>query len=138
MYRVRLFFGMVLTGMWLTAGMTARAAAHDEVQNVVQLQLEAFRKNDFNTAYGFAHSGIKRQFTVPQFEQMVRGGFPAMLKPGAAEFAEVRKEGEIAEVQVILTDEKGSRIGFQYLLEKDNGSWRIVGVVPIEIPEVLV
>ena len=120
------------------AGTNARAEAEEELRNVVNLQLEAFRKNDFQTAYGFAHSGIKEQFTPAQFEQMVRGGFPEMLQPGAVKFAEIRDDGVNAGLRVTLIDGKGKRSDFQYLLEKDEGKWRIVGVVPIEVPDVLV
>ena len=120
------------------AGSSARAAAEEELRDVVSLQLEAFRKNDFQAAYGFAHSGIKEQFTPAQFEQMVRGGFPEMLQPGAVNFGEIRDDGVNAGLRVTLADENGKRSDFQYLLEKEGGKWRIVGVVPIEVPEVLV
>lgn len=143
MHHFRSFFYLTLIGMALIAGGNAQAAekaapAKALVRSVVQSQLDAFRKNDFKTAYGFAHTGVKEQFTQAQFEQMVRGGFPAMVIPGNVAFFEVQEDGANAEVQVTLTDEKGNNSGFRYLLEKDNGNWRIAAVIRIEIPEVLV
>ena len=134
---------LAIIGMWLGAGINAQAAekeapAKAEVRNVIQSQLEAFRKNDFKTAYSFAHSGVKGQFTQAQFEQMVRGGFSSMIMPGAVDFGEVHEDGLSAEIQVILIDKKGNRSGFQYLLEKDNGKWCISAVIPIELPKLLV
>jgi hypothetical protein len=136
-------FRLTIIGMWLVAGVNAHAAgkeaaAKDEVRTVIRSQLDAFRKNDFKTAYGFAHSGVKEQFTPLQFEQMVRGGFASMLEPGAMAFSEVQENEAGAEIQLILTDQKGNRSGFQYILEKESGKWRIAAVIPIELPALLV
>lgn len=120
-----------LVVLWLPCTGNAQAVV-PEINGVIQQQLEAFRKNDFKTAYGFAHSGIKGQFALPDFERMVRGGFPQMLQPGAVGFGETRKEGGNAAVQVILTGEDGSRSAYLYLLEKEEGEWRITGAVPLE------
>jgi len=121
----------LLVVLWLPCTANAEAVV-PKINGVIQQQLEAFRKNDFKTAYGFAHSGIKGQFALPDFERMVRGGFPQMLQPGAVEFGEIRNEGGNAAVQATLTGEDGSRSAYLYLLEMEGGEWRITGVVPLE------
>ena len=136
------FFSLTIIGVWLV-GTPAGAAEKDAAPNaavrkVIQSQLDAFGKNDFKAAYGFAHSGVKGQFTQLQFEQMVRGNFAQMLKPKEVFIGGADGDGAGAEVQVILTDEKGKRSGFQYHLEKENGEWRISAVIPIELVEPLV
>ncbi len=137
------FFSLAVIGMWLVVGTPALAAEKDAaadaaVRKVIRSQLDAFGKNDFKTAYGFAHSGIKGQFTRLQFEQMVRGSFPQMLNPKDVFIGGTDGDEKGAEAQVILTDEKGNRSGFQYHLEKENGEWRITAVIPIELVEPLV
>ena len=39
-------------------------------------QLEAFRQDDFTTAYTFASVSVRQMFDRAGFEQMVRGGYP--------------------------------------------------------------
>lgn len=74
--------GILFAGVVSGQGVGKDGPAEADVRDVVQSQLDAFRNNDFKTAYGFAHSGIRRQFGEAQFEEMVRGGFPSMLLPG--------------------------------------------------------
>src|SRR5207302_7742978 len=42
----------------------------------VMRQLDAFRRNDYDTAYGFASAEIHRLFDRAAFEQMVKSGYP--------------------------------------------------------------
>jgi hypothetical protein len=115
-------------------GMSAEAKdEEDAMKGVIGAQIEAFRKNDFKTAYGFAHSGVKAQFTQADFEKMVRGGFAPMMKPGAAEFALAVVEGREAAVDLTLTAEDGTKTSYRYFLEKEDEAWRITAVVPVEI-----
>lgn len=104
-----------------------------EIQQVIQQQLDAFRQNDFKTAYGFAHSGVKVQFTQLDFEKMVRAGFPTMLNPGEIGFGASHEDGAKAAAQVILSGKNGKSAAYQYLLGKEDGSWRISAVIPVEL-----
>lgn len=136
------FLRLAIVGMWFAVGINVHGAgkgigANAEVRGVIQSQLEAFRKNDFKAAYGLAHPGVKGQFTPFDFEQMVRKGFPQMLKPGTVAFSDLHENEAGSEIQAIITDEKGRRSGFRYILIKDDGNWRIAAVVPIELPDVL-
>ena len=49
----------------------AKAAAEPVVK-----QLEAFRRDDYDTAYTFASDEIRSQFDRRSFEAMVRRGYP--------------------------------------------------------------
>lgn len=113
--------------------MDARAGVEeDAVNGVIRQQLEAFRKNDFEAAYGFAFSGIREQLTRAEFEAMVRVGFAAMVKPGLVEFGGTEVVEGNAMVRLQLTAEDGTTSAYQYSLEKEKGGWRIAGVIPIE------
>lgn len=124
------FLGIV--AFWL-GGTNAKAGEEDAVNRVIQQQLEAFRKNDFGTAYGFALSGIRKQFTQAEFEKMVRGNFAPMVKPGVVEFGGTKIAEGKAAVQLTLTAADGTKSAYRYFLEKENGEWHIAAVVPIEI-----
>lgn len=133
MQSVSLFFSLLVFIVFSSLSTVSKAAEKDEVMDVVTKQLDAFKDNDFKIAYSFAHSGIKEQFTLPVFEQMVRGHFPSMLKKGAVVFGELEKDEETASIQVTLTAKDGESSAYQYILEKDAGVWRISAVIPLEI-----
>ena len=107
----------------------------EQVRQVIGQQLDAFRKSDFQTAFGFAHQGLKAQMTQAQFEQMVRGDFSIMLAPGDTVFGEVKEDGNRAAANVLLRSKDGELSAFQYILEKDAGAWRITAVIPLELEE---
>ncbi len=111
----------------------AEAKDDGALGEVAAQQLDAFRKNNFAAAYDFAHSGIKAQFTQAEFEKMVRAGFGAMLKPGEAKFGRELIDGDGGSVDLTLSGKDGEVSAYRYLLEKENGVWRITAVVPIEV-----
>lgn len=129
------FFSAFILGLVVIClgGAHAKAGEEDAVNGVIRQQLGAFRKNDFGNAYGFAVSGIREQFTQAEFEKMVRGNFAPMVKPGAVELGGTKVVEGNASVQLTLTAEDGTKSAYQYLLEKENGEWRIAAVIPIEI-----
>ncbi len=110
----------------------------EDVRIVIESQLDAFAKKDFETAYSFAHSGIKAQFTQADFELMVRGSFGVMLDPARKVFEKINRSETGAEAEVVLTDKNGTRTGYRYLLEMDGGKWRISGVIPFKPVDALV
>src|SRR6185295_11570973 len=61
----------------------------------VMKQLEAFRRDDFDTAFTFASSTIRAQFDRPSFETMVRRGYPEIARStfGAVVKTELPAEG---------------------------------------------
>jgi len=102
----------------------------DEVQAVVQAQLAALQKGDFETAYGFAARGIRRQFDEQLFALMIRRGYPALLRPGTTDLGVVRDDEEgSAQILVTLTDRQNRSTVWRYLLEHEAAGWRISGVV---------
>src|SRR5688572_1483838 len=58
----------------------------DEVAagRVVMQQLDAFRRDDFETAFTFASRMIHDLFDRARFEEMVRGGYPEIARSVSA------------------------------------------------------
>src|ERR1043166_4179362 len=52
----------------------------DEAGRVVMQQLEAFRRDDFQAAFGFASRTIHDMFDPARFEAMVRAGSPEIAR----------------------------------------------------------
>jgi hypothetical protein len=101
----------------------AKAAAEPVVR-----QLEAFRRDDFDTAYTFASEDIQLQFDRLRFEIMVRSGYPEIARSTGATVTgtDVRPEG-VAYVSVMIQGANGQTIEALYELVWQNG-WKINGV----------
>ncbi len=102
----------------------------DEVRAVVESQLAALRKGDFEMAYGFAANGIKRQFGVRVFGLMLRRGYAPLLRHSHADLGIVRDDGDgVAQVAVTVTDNLNRSTAYRYWLVREGDVWRISGVV---------
>src|SRR5258708_4117385 len=84
-------------------------------------QLEAFRRDDFDTAFTFASSTIRAQFDRSSFETMVRRGYPEIARStfGAVVKTELPAEG-LAYVTVKIRPSNGQSVEALYEL-----TWRI-------------
>ena len=103
--------------------------APKEAAEPVMKQLEAFRKGDFDTAYTFASEEIKEQFSRPDFERMVRTGYPEIAQSTFASVAAsaVGPDGH-AYLSVKIRGANGNSIEAVYELVLENGRWKINGV----------
>ncbi len=101
----------------------AKAAADPVVK-----QLEAFRRDDYDTAYAFASEEIRTQFDRRGFETMVRRGYPEIASSTFALVTktELRSEG-LAYVTIKIRGTNGQAIEGLYELVWQNG-WKINGV----------
>jgi len=97
---------------------------------VVMQQLEAFRRDDFSTAYTFASVTIRAMFDPTHFEQMVRGGYPEIAHSASATIAGSRR-GDAGEIYLLvrIVGDNGQAIAAVYELVSENGGWRINSVV---------
>jgi hypothetical protein len=103
---------------------SAKAAAEPVMQ-----QLEAFRRDDYDTAYTFASQDIQLQFDRQRFEIMVRMGYPEIARStGADVTATELQPGGVAYVAVRVRGANGQTIDALYELVWQ-GAWRINAVV---------
>ena len=107
----------------------AQTPAPNEASEPVMKQLEAFRRDDFDTAYTFASSEIKEQFDRPAFEHMVKTGYPEIARSTFATVAAstVAPNGH-AYLQIKIRGANGNSIEAIYELVLENGQWKINGV----------
>lgn len=104
-------------------------AVRNELIEVIQSQLAAFRKNDYPKAYKYAAANIREQVPLPAFERMVRTGFPVMARSSSAEFGVILDNGSAALVNVSIVSKSGRLIRYQYSLRHELAGWRINGVM---------
>jgi uncharacterized protein DUF4864 len=107
---------------------TAKPAPTEATEPVIK-QLEAFRRGDFDTAYTFASSEIKEQFSRPAFEQMVRTGYPEIAYSTFATIADsaVAPNGNVY-LSVKIRGANGNSVEAFYELVLESGQWKINGV----------
>ncbi len=99
------------------------------IRDVIKGQLDAFRRDDGDAAFGYASPMIQGMFGQPGvFMEMVRQGYPPVYRPRVFDFREiVELNGEIAQkVHVIGPD--GRPVTAVYpMTQLPDGSWRING-----------
>ncbi len=106
-------------------------AVRNELIQVIQGQLIAFRKNDYPKAYYYAAAAIRDQVPLPAFERMVRTGFPIIARSSSAEFGVILDNGREAVVNVGIIGESGRAIHYRYFLRQERTGWKITGVVRV-------
>lgn len=107
------------------------------VRAVIQAQINAFKKDDAETAYSFAAPGIQQMFGSPEvFIGMVKNGYGPIYRPLRIEFGKASRaaDGVMQIVKIVGLD--GKKILAYYLMQRQgDGSWKIAGVQTEDAPE---
>lgn len=106
------------------------AGALGEAGQIALRQLDAFRHDDFDAAYGFASTDIRQMFDRQAFEHMVRDGYPEIARSVSGVVTDGRVEpGRHAWLTLTIQGADGRTVQAVYELVWENGQWRINGVV---------
>ncbi|WP_171101111.1 DUF4864 domain-containing protein [Ruegeria sp. HKCCD7255] len=120
----------LLLAVFLSAGLTSAALAQsDEIEANIAAQIQAFKADDFATAFTFASPNIQRLFQTPEnFGAMVRNGYPMVWRPADVRFLELREISGTLWQKVMITDGSGQVHLLDYqMIQRENG-WKINGV----------
>ncbi len=102
------------------------------VQDIIKHQIDAFRKDDGETAYSFAAPGIRSIYPEPgRFMEMVKSHYAPIYRPGNLTFGRnvSEDEGRLVVQELLITDREGKSWQAVYVLARqDDGSYRITGV----------
>jgi hypothetical protein len=99
------------------------------VRDVIEAQLDAFRRDDAQRAFSLAAPTIRSQFgTAENFMEMVRSSYAVVYRPSSVKF----ETFEIIDDQVVqpvhLADADGQAwLAFYVMQRQPNGDWRIAG-----------
>ena len=106
------------------------------VRQVIQAQLEAFRRDDAARAFSYAAPGIRDTFGTPEkFMAMVREQYAVVYRPRSVSFEEPLMAGGDLVQPVRLTDGYGHAWMAIYPMAKQpDGSWRINGCHLARLP----
>jgi hypothetical protein len=104
--------------------------ALEEALEPVLKQLEALRRDDYDTAYTFASASIQEMFDRAAFERMVKGGYPEIARSSSAHVVESRvgPDGHVY-LRLKIRGSNGNSIEAVYDVIWEGGRFRINGVV---------
>ena len=108
------------------------------IRQVIQSQLDAFKRDDGAAAYAFASPLIQQKFgTAEHFMTMVRTAYPAVYRPKAVEFRELASSDDLGVMQkVFFVGPDGAGVLAFYQMERQpDGSWKISGCFVTTAPD---
>ncbi|MEQ9332913.1 DUF4864 domain-containing protein [Thalassobaculum sp.] len=136
-------FAVSLALCWLllalAGSLTAAARADDgaDFQAVISAQVEAFRRDDWTAAFGFASPGVRAQFgSVERFRQMVLDGYRPVARPRVFEYEPATVVDGRPTQPVFVVGPDGIAHRALYFMERQpDGSWRIGGCVLLPVAD---
>lgn len=132
MVRRFLAFLGVLLGLTVSAGAQTPPVSADDraaIREVIQGQVDAFRRDDGNAAFGYASPAIRGMFGQPEtFMDMVRQGYQPVYRPQIFEFREiVTLHGQITQKVHVVGPDGRPVTAYYPMTRLPDGSWRIGG-----------
>lgn len=130
--------------VWLMSAGTAwaqsqevGAADRQAIRQIIERQLDAFRRDDGAAAFAAASPEIQRQFQTPEiFMQMVRQGYPQVYRPREVDFRDLLVAEGVPNQAVLVVGPDGKAAMAIYRMQKQpDGSWRIDGCALVKTGE---
>jgi hypothetical protein len=112
------------------------SADRSAIRDVIEKQIDAFRADDAERAFGFASPTIRGMFgTAEIFMDMVRQGYPPVYRPRSVEFGALADlDGQPAQ-KVHIVGPDGRPVTAIYVMTRlPDGTWRIDGCY-LQAPE---
>lgn len=129
---MRWILALVLAIGLVGAANTAKA---DAIQDVIGGQIEAFKADDFATAFSFASPTIKRLFGTPErFGAMVRQGYPMVWRPADVQYLGQEERGAFTYQTILIQDAEGTFHALEYEMIPTETGWQINGVRFVQPP----
>jgi hypothetical protein len=105
------------------------AADMEEIRGVIHRQIDAFRRDDAQSAFALVSPGVQQAFGTPErFLDTVRMAYRAVYRPSAVAFLELVVMGGDVVQPVQVTDRSGAVWVAYYAMQRQrDGSWRTHG-----------
>jgi hypothetical protein len=106
------------------------------IRDVIEGQVEAFRRDDGAAAFGYASPSIQGMFgSAETFMDMVRQGYRPVYRPQVFEFREiVTLQGMVTQKVHVIGPDGRPVTAFYPMTQQPDGSWRIEGCY-LQAPE---
>ncbi len=120
----------IILAVTFSVGLVTSGAAQDaEIEANIAAQIQAFKADDFVTAFTFASPNIQNIFRTPEnFGAMVRNGYPMVWRPSEVRFLELREVAGALWQKVMIVDGNGRAHILDYQMIQLESGWKINGV----------
>jgi len=137
------FAALLAVILLLAPGLTRAAETLSDgdraaIRQVIQGQLDAFKRDDGAAAYGLASPEIQQKFgTAENFMHMVKSAYPAVYRPKSVEFRELGSTDDMGVVQKVffIGPDGGGVLAFYQMERQPDGSWKINGCFVTVAPD---
>jgi hypothetical protein len=135
-FRLLAILGLLCALAHPLAAQDVSSADRTAIRDVIQGQVEAFRRDDGEQAFGFASPAIREMFgTSGTFMDMVRQGYQPVYRPQVFEFREiVTLHGQLTQKVHVVGPDGRPVTAFYPMTQLPDGSWRIDGCY-LQAPE---
>ncbi len=119
----------VMFSLALPAAAQVSPSDQTAIRDVIEGQLEAFRRDDGDAAFGYAAPSIRNMFGSSEtFMDMVRQGYRPVYRPRVFEFREiVTLHGMVTQKVHVIGPDGRPVTAFYPMTQQPDGSWRIEG-----------
>jgi hypothetical protein len=122
---------LVLSTPSAAAAEESHAESRAAIVQVIQEQMEAFKRDDHDAAFSLASPAIQRQFGTPErFIRMVIAGYMPVFRPRSVLFLDLVEDAGRPIQRVIVEGPDGEAVLALYpMVRLADGRWRIDGCV---------
>ncbi|KNG94191.1 DUF4864 domain-containing protein [Pseudaestuariivita atlantica] len=135
------FYAALVVGVtfFAAASVTLAQGSSATIEDTIESQIEAFKADDFATAFTFASPTIQRLFgSADRFGMMVQRGYPMVWRPAEVQFLERDNVGPVSRQKVLIRDRAGQTHVLEYYMIEGPDGWLIDGVTKLPTPDVAV
>jgi hypothetical protein len=113
------------------------SAARSEIIEVIAAQVEAFQRDDGDTAFSYASDGIRTYFGSPErFMQMVQTSYKSVYRPRSVEYRRLLiVRGEAIQEVFFVGLDLSTTLALYRMEQQPDGTWRIDGVLVADTKE---
>ena len=106
------------------------------IRDVIQSQIDAFRRDDGTGAFSYASPSIRGMFGTPEvFMDMVRQGYQPVYRPKVFDFREiVTLHGQVTQKVHVVGPDGRPVTAYYPMTQLPDGTWRINGCY-LQAPE---
>lgn len=128
--------GLILGLAASALGQDLSSADRSAIRDVIQSQIEAFRRDDGAGAFGYASPSIRGMFGSPEiFMDMVRQGYQPVYRPRVFEFREITLlNGQVTQKVHVVGPDGRPVTAYYPMTQLPDGTWRIDGCY-LQAPE---
>jgi hypothetical protein len=135
-FRLLALLGLLVCFAVPAAAQDVSSADRAAIRDIIQSQVDAFRRDDGDAAFGLASPSIRGMFGSSDiFMDMVRQGYQPVYRPQAFDFGEiVTLDGQVTQKVHVIGPDGRPVTAFYPMTRLPDGTWRINGCY-LQAPE---